>query len=183
MRSFRSRHIILNSFLGVFLKIALAGVVCFVVCLPLVFSQPVVSDAPAPNMPAASDISNSVEKTDKDQELLPEDLEDKEFNDFNDPFEPASPSEKLQETALEPVPETIIPKEISPPTLMIRGAVWGIKPCKAIINDRIYGEGDTIEGTDAKILRIDESGILYEYQEKRFLLKRSQWNDAGKEGA
>ena len=181
----KSKPIILNS---VFLRATTAVLAVFfgvVFGVDAVFCQVVAPDASAAANTTAADAAANVQAPEPKQESNEEagPVEDEEFDQFNDPFEPAPATELPKEKAPEPVPETIIPKEIAPPTLTIRGAVWGVKPNKAIINDKIYGEGDTIEGTEAKILRIDESGILYEYQDKRFLLKRSQWNNAGKEGA
>ncbi|MFA5039530.1 MAG: hypothetical protein WC732_07620 [Candidatus Omnitrophota bacterium] len=128
-----------------------------------------------------SAFSQEAEEAPEDsQQEAPE--QEPEFLNFSDPFEPSLPAlqPEMPQEVLEEGPDE--PQgEIVPPALTVKGTVWGTKQPRAIINDGIYGEGDMIAGTDARVLRINETGILYEYQTKKFLMKRSEWSGVGKE--
>lgn len=94
--------------------------------------------------------------------------------DFKDPFMSALPSKEkdlpedtpVEEGAVEAEPE----EEFDPAKYQVTGLVWGQAAPKAIINDSIYGIGDTVEG--AKIINIDKEGILWEFNSKEYLMKR-----------
>ena len=49
-----------------------------------------------------------------------------------------------------------------PPTLRVRGILWGGKDAQAIINDKVYRVGDMVAGV--KILAIDRRGVTVEYR-------------------
>jgi hypothetical protein len=55
-------------------------------------------------------------------------------------------------------------------SLRVTGSVWGNDMPKAIINDQVMGIGDIVN--EAKILNITKDGILFEFKDKRYLMKR-----------
>ena len=96
---------------------------------------------------------------------------------------PASPVNKTtvpEETATQttPVPgqpkftnplksvKTKKPEEIKPPALTINGLVWNTDKPQAIINNKILGLGDVIEG--ATIVDINPAGTEILYEGKKF---------------
>jgi len=54
--------------------------------------------------------------------------------------------------------------------LRVTGLVWGNDMPKAIINDQVMGIGDVIN--EAKIFNITREGILFEFKDKQYLMKR-----------
>ena len=59
-------------------------------------------------------------------------------------------------------------EKITPPSFMISGIVWGNAPARAIIDSKVYKVGDFIK--EAKILKIDNSGIHIIYKEREFCI-------------
>ncbi|MFH0940653.1 MAG: hypothetical protein V1840_02215 [Candidatus Omnitrophota bacterium] len=55
-------------------------------------------------------------------------------------------------------------------SLRVTGSVWGNNMPKAIINDQVMGIGDVVN--EAKILNITKDGILFEFKDKQYLMKR-----------
>ena len=55
---------------------------------------------------------------------------------------------------------------VPPPTLRIKGVVWGGVEPRAIINDHVYGVNDMVEGV--RILSIDRQGVAVEREGTRF---------------
>lgn len=51
---------------------------------------------------------------------------------------------------------------VPPPSLTVRGVLWGGPEPQAIINDEVYRVGDSVEG--ARILSIDANGVTIEHQ-------------------
>jgi hypothetical protein len=61
-------------------------------------------------------------------------------------------------------------KVFDPNAYKVSGEVWGIPKARAIINGKIMGVGDEIE--EAKILKIDQKGILMLFDGQEYLLAR-----------
>ncbi len=55
-------------------------------------------------------------------------------------------------------------------SLQVTGSVWGNNMPKAIINDQVMGIGDIVN--EATILNITKEGILFEFKDKQYLMKR-----------
>ncbi len=93
--------------------------------------------------------------------------EEKTSREF-DPFSPKLPIPK------EEIP-SVKPEEISDPTLLeridIQGLIWGTPFPQAIINGKIYKVGDTIEGTNIKIVEIKKGKIEVECFGKVYTVK------------
>ncbi len=130
--------------------------------MPVLAQEQVVP--PAPEQPADEPAAEqAVQKT-------PE-----EPLDFKDPFMSGLPS-KEEEFPAESVPSgpeaaaTTPEEEFDPAKYQVTGLVWGQAAPKAIINDTIYSIGDTVE--NAKIINIDKNGILMEFNNKEYLMKR-----------
>lgn len=58
---------------------------------------------------------------------------------------------------------------VSMPTLTVQGIFWGTAPRRAIVNNQILTEGDTIEGV--QVITIDREGITVEFQGARSILR------------
>ncbi len=58
---------------------------------------------------------------------------------------------------------------ISMPALKVQGIFWGTAPRRAIVNDQILTEGDTIEGV--QVITIDREGITVQFQGARSVLR------------
>jgi hypothetical protein len=78
---------------------------------------------------------------------------------FRDPFKTylikEEPKPVLEESVEVPKPQFDFSK------ISIQGIVWGVDHPQAIINDRVFTVGDTIEG--AQILSIDKKGITLNF--------------------
>lgn len=55
-------------------------------------------------------------------------------------------------------------------SLSVSGLVWGIEKAKAIINDQVYGIGDSVNG--AYIQKISKEGIVFQFSGRDYFLKR-----------
>lgn len=161
MAASKLKHIILNKF---FCPVAAAFAACVV--LPLNCASVWAEDIS--NAEKSDVVDNSIKAQNAEAE------EEDEFSGFDDGF----PEE--DDT---PVPAAVTQAQaeeesVTPPAFTVTGIVWGTDRPQAIINDGIYGEGDIIEGTEAKIKKIDEEGILFEFKEKEFLKKRAAGTSA-----
>jgi len=70
--------------------------------------------------------------------------------------------------------EPIHPQKVSAdpvllPSMRINGIVWGGNVPAAIIDNKVYREGDSIK--DAKVVKIVKEGVWFLYKEKDFLMK------------
>ena len=82
-----------------------------------------------------------------------------------DPFMwPSALRETIQAAIRQPDTTETTPQveSVPMPTLKIQGIFWGTTPHRAIMNDQILTEGDTIEGV--RIVSIDRQGITVEFQ-------------------
>ncbi len=59
-------------------------------------------------------------------------------------------------------------QKITPPSLTIRGIVWGTQRPQAIVNGEVVSVGDTILG--ATVTAIDKTGIQIDYKGKSFTI-------------
>jgi type II secretory pathway component PulC len=59
-------------------------------------------------------------------------------------------------------------EEITLPSLVVSGLIWGGNIPQAIINGKILKEGDTVEG--AEILEIKKEGVIIIYKGKEFTI-------------
>jgi type II secretory pathway component PulC len=104
----------------------------------------------------------------------PENNNEEEFFGFSDFFMPAFP--RPEETP-KVVTSELAEEEnvgVALPAMDVTGIVWGTKQPRAIIDQKVYGEGDVVEGTQAEILKINSDGILFKVKTKEFLMKRSE---------
>ncbi|MFH1692064.1 MAG: hypothetical protein ABIC68_05820 [Candidatus Omnitrophota bacterium] len=116
-------------------------------------------------------------------EIIEEEVEEdlKGLFNFRDPFLSALPK-KVEtkivsiQTQTESVfePTEVGPDEFDYSSLTITGLLWGGNKPVAIINNEIMGIGSQVYG--ATIIQIDAKGILFEYNDKQFLLQRSSGN-------
>lgn len=56
-----------------------------------------------------------------------------------------------------------------PPDLVVQGMVWGMEQPKCIINGKVYGVGDLVEGI--RILDIQKEGVSLMHQGEVFVLR------------
>ena len=109
-------------------------------------------------------------------------VQDEESLDVVDPFVSALPSNEIAvfdlENGEEPAHEQEPELDLS--VFQVSGLVWGQAAPKAIINDNVYGVGDELDG--AKILNISKEGILFGYNNKKYLLNRDGSSVADKGG-
>lgn len=86
----------------------------------------------------------------------------------SDPFDPMFPKIEMLE---EQLPQIESPElEIGPlPDLTIEGIIWGVDVPHAIINGEVYKEGDSIEGEDIKINKIERGKVLVDYSGKTYI--------------
>jgi len=114
-------------------------------------------------------VDNAAVPMSASEESVEEDL------DVGDPFVDSLPKKRLDVEV--PIEEEILPAlEAQQPepdfgALKISGLVWGQVDPKAIIDGVVYGIGDEVIG--AKILKISKEGILFGYNDKKYLLKRN----------
>ena len=81
-----------------------------------------------------------------------------------DPFQwPSALREAIQAMAKPVATPDATPQveTVTMPTLTVQGIFWGTTPHRAIVNDQILTEGDTIEGV--RIVSIDRQGIAVEF--------------------
>lgn len=90
---------------------------------------------------------------------------------LRDPLESLLPTPGRQPsvppTAQPATPSTARPTSpadasVPPPTLEVQGMVWGGAEPRAVIDDRVYGVDDMVEG--GKILAIDRHGVTIEHK-------------------
>jgi len=111
-------------------------------------------------------------------------VQDEDNLDVVDPFISALPANEIavfdleDDVELEPLEEQEPELDLS--VFQVSGLVWGQAAPKAIINDNVYGIGDELEG--AKILNISKEGILFGYNNKKYLLNRDGSSVADKGG-
>ena len=80
---------------------------------------------------------------------------------FRDPFKSYLPETDIGKSA------ATFSREIS--KLNLTGVIWGGDLPQAIINDKVYGVGDSILGV--KIMEINKTGVLLQYKEDAYILK------------
>jgi hypothetical protein len=100
--------------------------------------------------------------------------EEDEFARFTDFFIPVMPVKEVVEPVQTNQEEEAASINVTLPSMTVTGIVWGTKQPRAIIDGEVYGEGDIVANTEAKIKKIDEAGILFLYKKKEFLMKRSK---------
>lgn len=82
---------------------------------------------------------------------------------LRDPMKSLLPAESPKVAALPSAPNRVTEAPPQPPpSLRVRGILWGGKDAQAIINDKVYRVGDTVAGV--KILSIDRRGVTVEYR-------------------
>jgi hypothetical protein len=80
-------------------------------------------------------------------------VEEEEFSGFTDFFQPAVPKgEALPANTSEGVKRE--DANVTLPAMTVTGIVSGTKQPRAIINSEVYGEGDIVKDTEARILKI-----------------------------
>ncbi len=137
--------------------------VFFIYC-PSVYAQVAAKDAPA--KPAEQNVS--VASTDDEQIT-------------RNPFQPyVSPEERavVEEISADEPPglsSSDSEDKFDYSSLRVTGSVWGNDAPKAIINDQVMGIGSVVN--DAKILNITREGILFEFKDKQYLMKREGVSD------
>ncbi|MFH1768503.1 MAG: hypothetical protein ABH858_05030 [Candidatus Omnitrophota bacterium] len=75
---------------------------------------------------------------------------------YRDPLIPLLPEEKVVEE-VKPSNPVFEPKEevpVNPPEITIEGIIWGGKDVYVIIDGNIYKEGDSLYGTESRIIKI-----------------------------
>lgn len=148
-------------------------IVCFVLNLTVCYADEELTEEKKSTEPqgAVEPVdTEAVDKEEKDTEGL--------FI-FRDPFRSEFPRKveakvismqpSSQETSSSP--EVSEPGEFDYSSLAVSGLMWGTDKPKAIINDEIVGIGSVVNG--ATIVKIDANGILFEYNDKQFLLQRT----------
>lgn len=120
-----------------------------------------------------------IDNTEKEDIPEEEVSEEKGLFDFRDPFLSGLPkkvetkivsiSAPAGTTTYEPV--EMEADEFDYSSLTVTGLLWGGDKPRAIINGDIVGIGSMING--ATILQIDATGILFEYNDKQYLLQRT----------
>ena len=86
---------------------------------------------------------------------------------LRDPLKSLLPKPIAQPSAqpnVRPVATSTSPADasVSPPTLKVQGMVWGGEAPKAVINNRVYGVDDMVNG--GRIVAIDHQGVTIDYQ-------------------
>ncbi|MCM8779630.1 MAG: general secretion pathway protein GspB [Candidatus Omnitrophica bacterium] len=103
----------------------------------------------------------SAEQYDKETEQALKQLQDKikyTSSNLRDPFTLALP-----QAPVAPAPKGPLPQ------FKIEGYVWGSSLPQAIIDGKVYSEGDVIQG--AKIMKIDKDGITVLFNEITYIIK------------
>lgn len=115
------------------------------------------------------------QKSGPSQLAEPSEAPKEEILNFKDPFQTYLPFKKVLKE-LPQIPETTIAgtdkDKFDYSSLDVTGIVWGTDKPKAIINDEVFGIGDTVEG--AEILNISKEGILLKYKDEEYLMKREK---------
>lgn len=99
--------------------------------------------------------------------IFPAQTRAEEFN----PFKPQLPAKTISVGAggpdiQQPPPERFT-REVN-----IQGVVWDTDRPQAVIEGRVYSEGDRIDEIDAAIIEINREGITIEYQGCPYFLKK-----------
>jgi len=80
---------------------------------------------------------------------------------------------KLRDPFMLTVPQEAIlaqPKEATPlPQFKIQGFIWGSSLPQAIIDGKVYGVGDVVDG--AQIIQINKEGITFLYQGNTYIVR------------
>ncbi len=88
-----------------------------------------------------------------------------------DPFQYPQALVNIWKVSLEkPKPaDAPAPTVATMPAMTVQGIFWGTTPPRAIVNNQILTEGDTIEGV--RVITIDREGITVEFQGARAVLR------------
>ena len=87
-----------------------------------------------------------------------------------DPFIPMLPKaipKKVEEIAV-PVGLTPVNEVVALPPLTVAGILWGTDKPMAIINNKVYGVGETIDESGAKIHKIEKNVVTIIYKMQTF---------------
>lgn len=126
-------------------------------------------EAPASPPAAASEQPQAPEKAEQ---------KDREEEVLRNPFQSFLPRKKEEQKIIDVASVSDVTAEAQETTedafdfasLDVSGLVWGAVKPKAIIDGEIYGVGDTVR--EAKIINISKEGVLFEYNEQKYLKKR-----------
>jgi len=93
-----------------------------------------------------------------------------------DPFIPMLPKEipKKVVEAVTPVESAPVQENIVLPALNVAGVLWGTDKPMAIINDKVYGVGEMIGESGAKIHKIEKNVVTIIYRMQTFDLTTSK---------
>lgn len=81
-----------------------------------------------------------------------------------DPFQPPSAAARI--TAPMPTNDPVAAAAVP---VRLQGIIWGVTPPRAIVNDRIVGVGESVDGV--RILDITADGVTIDYQGQRAVLR------------
>ncbi|OIO36971.1 MAG: hypothetical protein AUJ74_00265 [Candidatus Omnitrophica bacterium CG1_02_44_16] len=148
-------------------------IVFFIVC-PSVYAQ-AADDKTVDNKEAAVDQNLLVSPAGKNVSVPSADDEQSSRNPFQSYIAPEEESAVEVISGAGGLPQTPSPSGVSEDkfdysSLRVTGLVWGNDMPKAIINDQVMGIGDVIN--EAKIFNITREGILFEFKDKQYLMKR-----------
>ncbi|MFA5060227.1 MAG: hypothetical protein WC676_06320 [Candidatus Omnitrophota bacterium] len=107
----------------------------------------------------------------EDEQILP--IAD-DAQAFLNPFVPALPKPAVVEPVavdspiaiVEPQEQFIAQPMMELPNLLINGLIWNTNRPQAIVNNKIVGLGDTVDGVE--IVAIDRSGIEIVFQQRHY---------------